>query len=228
MKTTTPIVSAVLVAAFAAPALAQPSIAVTLSETEFFTDPSEGEFGILLSDPTPDPFTADFGLLGDTQVSVTWQAPAGQFFEIAPPVGFDFPSLIFRVQTDGGFSSSGSFDSFDLSLDIAGQSGDALPTPNNTFLEGSGPGSLNLIAGVDIDLVAGEVYRFTSLTLTGTLPAGYNQNFNGVGLNARLIARTNDLTGTLPDPGAWVHVVPMPGTAAMLGLGGLLAARRRR
>ena len=37
-----------------------------------------------------------------------------------------------------------------------------------------------------------------------------------------------DPTGTLPDPGQWIAVVPEPGSLALLALGGLLVAQRRR
>ncbi len=213
----------------AVPTLAQPvEVTGTLSETIFFNDPGEAEFGIFFQDPSPGTFTFDFSAVGDQEIIVTWQAPAGQFIEIAVPDGYVNTSAIFRMQTSGGFSSTGSFDATGLVLDVADPTGDPLPAPSLTYIRGSGPGSLNLVSGADFNLTAGETYRFTSLSVSGTMPAGYDQTFANTEFGQfRLIARLNDPSG-LGDPGAWVSVVPEPASLALLGLGGLLVAQRRR
>jgi hypothetical protein len=52
-------------------------------------------------------FTHDFSALGETEWTVTWQAPAGKAIEIAVPVGFDDIEVEFEFFA--GNSGVGSF-----------------------------------------------------------------------------------------------------------------------
>ncbi|MEL7474270.1 MAG: PEP-CTERM sorting domain-containing protein [Planctomycetota bacterium] len=70
----------------------------------------------------------------------------------------------------------------------------------------------------------------TAAGVTGETPAGDFSVGNGVGIDAGLDLFDPAVTGDILTGGLWVisYEIPAPATAGLLGLGGLVAIRRRR
>lgn len=116
-------------------------------------------------------FVASYSALGDTLLSVTWSAPAGHRFLIAPPendwnldgvslgaaYGFNFE--LGSIQPVGTVASH----------DITASNG--VPPTFFPFNNLTGPGGDAFFAGVGLEgLQPGETYTLTSLTFESTIP----------------------------------------------------------
>ena len=218
------------VLAAAAPALAQTDIVGTPTTSLVLANPGAGEFSVLQNDPDATPITRDFAPLGDELVRVTWRAPAGEFFEIAAPAGFDSVELSFEMVTTGFFGGGATTFATVDAIEFTSVSGSSFNSPTHArLLGGTSGGNGGLLARVDFALEAGDTYRFESFTLLATMPAAYSETFSSVGFSRfGFFGTAIDPSGTLADPGQWVRVVPTSGTAALLSVAGLAAVPRRR
>ena len=170
-------------------------------------------------------FTVDFSSLGETVVSVTWSAPAGQLIEIDIPTGWSDIENIGRG-VDGGLAIG---DTLALTADdvtFEDLSGDALPT----IVAGAALGNTEQVFAFLIqftDAVQGDTYRFSSATIEVTVPASYD-----IAIDAPI--EIYHVSGNMqsgdnpapPDPGQWIRLVPEPTTAMLLGLGLFAVVRR--
>ena len=168
---------------------------------------------------------------GEDVVSVTWSAPAGKLIEIATPAGFDDIEVDFRLFSGGLYRAGGITP--DTQVQFADFQGPALPSfTDNTLFSGPGPDGDGARVLFDYTLPAGETYRFSSVTATVTIPESYTMDFNSPTNQFGILgeAETSGLeTVVLEDPGQWIRLVdvPEPNSLALLGLGGLIVARRR-
>ena len=191
---------------------------------------------ISAADPLGD-FVVNFSTLDEEVVTVTWQAPVGQFIEIAVPTGYDSVDLDFRVSI-GSIATPGNqhlpVSIVNLVEDLAA---DPLPAYDaaNSSLWVTGPGGDRfLFTTYFSDLVPGSVHRVSSLTATATVPADFNINYNQP-IEYFHIEGNAFTEHNLPSPGQWVRLVaiPEPSSSALLLLGllggaALLARRRHR
>ena len=120
-------------------------------------------------------FTHDFSTLGDTEWTVTWRAAPGQFIEIEVPNGSDYFEVEFLFRGGGsqvgGFSKNG----FGTDVDLAPGSPALSVVDEQVALTGPGGTSFSSKAYLDDRLLTpGQVYRFTSVTSTVTIPTSYN------------------------------------------------------
>ena len=183
----------------------------------------------------PGNFTADFSALGAEPFSVTWKAPAGKQIEIAMPLGFSSGGLpIEWFVPGGGFG----FDLFEDTSPTIVADFDVLPALDGSAIALAGPSTGGDNAGATayyLPLTPGQTYRLTSLTLSTTVPAAYDEVFDDAIVDFRIRSDAEASTTGLADPGQWIRLVDDPGAAipepaslSLLGLGGLLALRRRR
>ncbi len=181
----------------------------------------------------PGNLTVDFSALGAEPFSVTWKAPAGKLIEIAMPLA-DPGGLLFEFVVPGaGFG----FDSFNDASPTIVADFDVLPALDYDMMELAGPSTGADSAGAAViyhPLTPGEAYWLTSLTISTTVPAAYNEIFDDA-IGSFLVRGEVEAASTgLPDPGQWVRLVDAPRAAvpepASLGLVGLamLAVRRKR
>lgn len=184
--------------------------------------------------PQPD-FVTDYSALGDTLLSVTWSAPAGQWIEIVPPTpGWNLEALILEFSLGSFGFGAGSI------APIASVSAEDFTSTNgvppmlsaSSFL--TGPGGDVLTVGVSLNaILPGEAYRFSSLTVDLTVPPSYGIAFDTPILDYLIRGETefstSDPNPVLPsDPGQWIRVVPEPTSFTVFALGGVTLIRRRR
>jgi len=170
-------------------------------------------------------FNQDFSALGATEVTFSLSTPEGQYFEAFAPDGFGSAELtVLRRFGNSMFVT-------DRYLDNAPTFSVNFMEPNTfdseAYFAATGPGG-NMISGaVNIAIPEGERIRFDRVSLTTTIPAGYDVDYDNVASNLQIYANAFS-SGDLPDPGPMVALVPEPASATLL-LGGLvlLAFRRR-
>ncbi|MEM1099395.1 MAG: PEP-CTERM sorting domain-containing protein [Planctomycetota bacterium] len=219
---------------------AQTFDAALITESNTFNTDVFGSTTSLVSIATieagPQPnFVADYSTLGDTLLSVTWTAPAGQWIEIVPPTpgwSLEAIALEFSFGTVGIGPGSIAPIATVSAQDFTSTNGVPPTLSASSFL--TGPGGDSLTVGVSLNsILPGEAYTFSSLTVDLTVPASYGIAFDNPILDYRIRGetefRTSDPNPVLPaDPGQWIRLVPEPGSLTLLALGGASLARRRR
>lgn len=173
----------------------------------------------------------DFSALGDTEFSITLQAPAGSVIQVSYPSGWD--SAYFRAaMTSSGSSGTGAF--IDNSPDIITMgysliSGTDWSSSSTKKLQLPGVGGNLYSTYENMAVSVGSVYQFESITFTTTVPASYNEVLNPSGPSFYLITRVSS-DSPLADAGPLVSLVsvPEPVTSGLLAAGGLVGLRRRR
>lgn len=218
---------------------AQTFDAALITESNTFNTDVFGATTSLLSRATieagPQPnFMVDYSTQGDTLLSVTWTAPAGQWIEIVPPTpgwGLESLALEFSLGTIG-IGAGGIAPVATVSAEDFTSTNGLPPTLSaSSFL--TGPGGDFLTVGVSLSsILPGEAYSFSSLTAELTVPASYGIAFDNPILNYRIRGetefRTSDPNPVLPaDPGQWIRIVPEPASFTLLTLGGMTLLRRR-
>lgn len=169
------------------------------------------------------------GIWTGTAASWTSLHPSGANYSEAVGISqnaggaYQFGYAQFGAEQHAGLWRGSSASWFDLQPD--GATNSYINAANGGFLAGAVDSRATLWSGSDFfdytpeDLHAFLPPEFTSSSATGFSFDGANLYVSGFGRNSV----TNQDEALL-----WVQGVPAPGTAALLGLGGLLAARRRR
>lgn len=163
----TVLVSGLMALVACAHASAQPTWTGVLSEESFEIQPDEDDPNIYTDGATiavamPGTFSFDFSSAGETEITVIWTAPPGQFIEIAVPA--DAISAFARLDFDG---SSGSVaETSAVLLEFFGASGSPLPPADISDMDMTTGGPSTGITWNK--LVPGETYRFQSITGTAT------------------------------------------------------------
>lgn len=181
-------------------------------------------------------FTHAFSALGDTEWTVTWAAPEGKHIEIVIPVGSTGFGLQFEFGGGTGSTSDGRFRELVTPvLDLAPGSAPFPSLENAVNFTLSGVGGDRTAAVLELDdeggalFTPGEIYRFTSLSATTTVPADYDLDWdNAIEFFNIRGSVSFDAADSPTDPGQWIRIVPAPGAAGLLALGALAATRRRR
>lgn len=218
------------------------TLGVVSEESSQYFDDSDGLYSSAnISAPAPlGNFTHNFSSLGEEVWTVTWQAPVGQYIEIAAPTGWDSISLQVRAQTGGSFGSIENSHTplSPVTVTLSGEMGDLLGAPANNYMAlpaGSttpGPGfATGAIADIFWNLTPGQTYRFTSIEMSGTIPAGSNTDVNQDFSNIYISGNATSGGSSVPDPGQWVSLQAIPEPShALLSLVGIAAIglRRRR
>jgi hypothetical protein len=205
------------------------------------SDPGNGLYTYLneISVATLNDFNFPFSTLGDVDFSVTWQAPSGYMIQITPPSGFDNTQVAFQFYTGlSGYNVGQIMPTASLSL--AGFAGSTLPvmTPSSQFtgpqtstLPADNAGAFIFATGYAFD----EPFYFTSATVTFTVPAAYDVDFNAplIDFNVHGVAFANNPSVIPADPEQWITLVPIPepSSLALVSIGSaatLLLIRRKK
>ena len=228
-----PIVSGLLLLAAGIPCSfgAISTLGTVSEETNTYYDLFGSSSTARINVPSPQgTFTQDFSTLGEEVWTVSWQAPAGQFIEIAPPSGWDSGNLL--VEFQAGLSGGVSHYDTAPTLTLIGESGDSLGTYTTGSYMMVRPTSANTVnARAWFDLTPGSNYRVTGISLSTTVPAGINENINAAINTFHIWGSLSSGASGLTDPGQWVSLqgIPEP-SGALLSLVGIAAIglRRRR
>ncbi|MCB9853334.1 MAG: thrombospondin type 3 repeat-containing protein [Phycisphaerales bacterium] len=188
---------------------------VSQETAEFSSGPGGSTSTVKVAVPAPlDDFVYDFSTLGDTTMTVTWQAPAGQYIEIDVPDNFDSINLQFYLQVHGAVSAGNR----SLPLDVTASQLGCNPLPDldgNTRMTITGPsGSGMRVLVYYRDLVPGETYRVTSLTAEATIPADFDVNINEYISSFYVRGYLFSNLETLDNPGQWVRLASIDQSGA--------------
>lgn len=241
MKTSHALTFATAAFVLANPAAAQVLSEVLSTETsgvEVEIDNGELEanaFAEIDTPATPN-LVVDYATLGDTVLSVTWSAPVGQRFVIAPPdTGYDFDGVFLNAtygttSFPGGITPTGTV----VSHDITASNGITPGFDPGISLTGPGGDAVAAEVGL-VGIELGETYTFTTLTLEAPIPASYDIQVDSAFLNYSLFGdlffqSDNPNPDLPPNPGQWIRLAPIPepASAALLSLGGMALLRSRR
>ncbi|WP_309382723.1 hypothetical protein [Cerasicoccus frondis] len=182
--------------------------------------------------------TADFSALGETTLSVTWEAPEGYLYNVYTPSGLDWEGGGYIIQFTFQFGSLTGTDGYtDFTVDsvsVGGSIGAEMPTYNTSFAYGTDGTDTTLETSIGFaDFVVGETYQFSSVTTTMTIPDSYD----GVFSSSSLTSATNIYLELVVyednenDPGQVLTLVavPEPGAYALIiGLAMVVLALVRR
>ena len=182
---------------------------------------------------TGDGFFQDFGTEGESTITYNLNAPVGQYFELSTDSGWTNLEFEIRYQNGGIGQGTGQFRDDSPLINYAAVGGGAVFSPasyNLSFISISGPGGDLNRGWLRGTPTAGTVYRFSQVSISATVPAGYNQNI-ATGFGSAYI----EITATSTDfssgaPASFVALQPIPEpSACLLGvLGGCLILHRRR
>lgn len=153
-------------------------------------------------------FTADFSMLEDEDLSITWEAPLGKLIEITRPEGFSGPFVIEFILGTGGTSASDAFEDMSPEVTYSDLDGDT-PTSGTRLILLSGSSLEGLEATVTESLEPGESVKFRSLTASTTVDSSYDEEFDNLALTEFLLRGTANTAGmdAPADPGQWIRLV---------------------
>ena len=177
------------------------------------------------------PFIVDFSGLGETVISYTWKAPAGQRFVVTPPTGSSSFSIDLAFFGGVGSFGTGSYEDNSPLVGFSGASGTFEVVDNNkfTYVRLTDPGSGLFLIDFSLRLSAplDQSFSFESATITTTVPAAFATDFS-LSTTSRLVGEVSGFTSS---QGQWIalEAVPEPSSGILLisGMVGLLAIRRR-
>ncbi|MEM7246529.1 MAG: thrombospondin type 3 repeat-containing protein [Acidobacteriota bacterium] len=206
----------VLTLATSSPALAQDVFDYSnVADTEDFfydPDPSVGSTTSIarIRPSVFNPLNASFSLLGDTEVTLTLEAPPERLFSIETPAGWNNTVLALRFSIGGGFFGAGSITPVPEATlhDLDG----LVPTDvfeNLVSMTGPGTTPSNSVWTVSLayQLQPGDSFTFRRVTWQFTVPAGYDVDFARTDGTMRLRGIASCSGCTPPDPGQWVSLV---------------------
>lgn len=190
--------------------------------------------------PSPGTFDYNFGELGDVEFDLVWRAPAGYRFLIETPA--DASGAGFEVTYEGGgfFSPGGEFADFSASgvpVDVVGASSMKSPIFSGASLSGSDPfGSVTnyrYVFRAEFSLTPGEEFSFESMSMSVTVPASYQNDFDSIPVEIYGVRGFASFFGPdQTDPGQWISLAPIPEPGSMvlslIGLAGVAWLIRRR
>jgi hypothetical protein len=214
---------------------------VTVESNADLSDVNAGNYQYTnqISAATLPDFNFAFSTLGDTDFSVTWQAPTNYLIQITPPSGFDFVQVLFNFYTGNSYYNVGEVIP-PATVSLTDFSGNNLPNmpPSTQF---TGPQTATFPANnagafiIPTNLPLGESFYLSSATVEFTVPAAYNVDFNApiLGFEVYGQAFSNQPNPNLApaNPGQWITLVqvPEPSSLILLSVAGLgVIARRRR
>lgn len=176
-------------------------------------------------------YNLPFGSLGDTVFDINFSAPAGQKFVLTVPldVGTATPTLRFSALGGTAYTTTGSFTDTSPTVSILGATLNGNPvSPVDTSSRVSISGSPNnrLSTFAEFTFAPGDVFEFTSATISTIIPASFNNNMAGTFLvsNVYMSLGINAAgTNAFPDPGATVSLAAIPEPSTYLALSGFVA-----
>ncbi|MBS0633333.1 MAG: PEP-CTERM sorting domain-containing protein [Verrucomicrobia bacterium] len=209
----------------------------TVTSQYAYNSPYSGSTSYLSASIKPT-LTYNFTTAGDTQLTVTWSAPAGQKIVIAPPPGW---SASIGILLDSGSRTGSDFDGHGIMgattfTDLTGSfTGPA--TANVVFAPATPPVNYYQVSTY-LSMAPDTEVTFTGVSITYLLTAGsVHEDYAAITAATFAIIGNASFNGAeVGDPGAWITLestgapIPEPATyAALLGLGvlGFIAWRRR-
>jgi len=209
----------------------------TVTSQYAYNNPYNGSTSYLSASIKPT-LTYNFTTAGDTQLTVTWSAPAGQKIVIAPPSGW---TASIAISLDSGSRTGSDFEGHgimnattftDLTGSFTGPS-----FANVVFAPATAPSNYYQVSTY-LGMAPDTEVTFTAVSITYLLTAGsVHEDYAGItAATFAIIGNASYSGGQVGDPGAWITLeptgapIPEPATyAALLGLGalGFIAWRRR-